>query len=166
MKSWYVARTKPQKERLLEATLARLDVQSFLPRIMVHRRGKRVLEPLFPSYIFCRVEHDTPDWPAIRWAPGLSYFLGVDGSPTCVPDELVEYVGMGVDKWNSKDGSAQQLTRGDSVRVSNGPFEGLEGVFQSYANAHERCRILLHVVGRLTSVEVSATDLQMSPAVL
>jgi hypothetical protein len=35
--------------------------------------------------------------------------FGVDGSPTCVPDDLVEYVRTDVDEWNSKNGSAQQF---------------------------------------------------------
>ena len=157
--SWYVAKTKGQKESWVESVLTRMDVEVFSPRIVGRKRGKATLEPLFPTYVFCRLELDRPDWPAIRWAHGLNYFLGVDDIPVPVPDEMVEYLRRRVADWNGSVETTHRFSDGDPVTVAYGPFAGLDGIFQSYVRAGERCRILLQVVGRLSSVELREYDL-------
>ena len=160
MSSWYVAKTKTQKESWVESVLSRMDVEVFFPRIVGHKRGKPTLEPLFPTYVFCRLERDRPDWPAIRWAHELNYFLGVDDTPTSVPDEMVEYLRRRVEDWNGSSETGHRFSDGDPVTIAYGPFAGLDGIFQSYVRAGERCRILLQIVGRLSSVELQEYDLQ------
>ena len=88
MKNWYVAKSKPQKEAWLQATLSDLGVDVFFPRIYARRRGYKRLEALFPTYLFCHFDINSPDWPAIRWAPGLNYFLATDGNPSRVSDDM------------------------------------------------------------------------------
>ncbi len=100
--NWYVAKSKPQKEAWLTTSLTSLGVEVFYPRIISNRRGKRTLEPLFPTYVFCKFEVETPEWPAIRWSPGLSYFLGTDGHPTAIPDEIVDYIKDRISWWNNE----------------------------------------------------------------
>ena len=39
--------------------------------------------------------------------------------------------------------------------ITGGPFAGLEGIFQRYMGAKQRCMILLDVVGRLNNVDLS-----------
>ncbi|MFQ5874595.1 MAG: transcription termination/antitermination protein NusG [Dehalococcoidia bacterium] len=162
MTGWYIAKSKPQKETWLSHSLENLGVEVSYPRIMTQRRGKRVLEPLFHTYLFCRLDINTPNWPAIRWAPGLNYFLGIDGHPSRLPDELVSYVQQRVKWWNDRGFGARRLKLGERVEVASGPFAGLEGVFQRYVSARQRCRILLQVVGRLSPVELEETDLTMA----
>ena len=103
-----------------------------------------------------------PDWPAIRWAHGLSYFLGVDDTPASVPDEMVEYLKRRVADWNGSGEAAHRFDEGDTVTVAYGPFAGLDGIFQGYVRAGERCRILLQIVGRLSSIELREYDLEMA----
>ena len=162
MLGWYIAKSKPQKEAWLEASLTQLGVEVFYPRITARRRGKRVLEPLFPTYLFCRFAFDEVNWPAMHWAPGLNYFLSVDGVPSRVPDDMLNLIRKGVDSWNDGKATGQHLNPGDSVIVNNGPFTSLEGIFQGYVPSRKRCKILLHVVGRLTAVEIGEDDLVMA----
>ena len=162
MRSWYIAKSKPQKERWLESRLGQLGVEVYFPRVVTRRRGRRALEPLFPTYIFCHLDIEDRNWPAIRWASGLSYFLGTEGRPTAIPDRLVDHIGGRVEIWNGGEHSARNLSAGERVRIGNGPFAGLEGIFQHYVGSRERCRILLHVVNRLTSVEMPEGDLAMA----
>jgi transcriptional antiterminator RfaH len=162
MSNWYVAKSKPQKEAWLTTSLSSLGVEVFYPRIVSHRRGKRTLEPLFPTYIFCKFDVNTPEWPAIRWSPGLSYFLGADGHPASIPDNLVDYIKERVKWWNNEGCSPQRLKPGQHVVVSHGPFSGLEGIFQRHVSSRQRCRVLLQVVGRLSPVELEETDLSIA----
>ena len=137
-------------------------MEVFYPRIITRRRGKRILEPLFPTYLFCNFTFDEVNWPAIRWAPGLNYFLNVDGRPSRIPDDILRLIRQGVDSWNGGNDMERRLNSGDRVLVNNGPFASLEGIFQGYVPSRQRCRILLHVVGRLTAVEISENDLAMA----
>src|SRR5882762_6493202 len=57
--SWYCARTKPKHEHIAAANLRKnLELEVFFPRLRLEkltRRGLlRVVEPLFPCYIFVR----------------------------------------------------------------------------------------------------------------
>ncbi|MCH8868336.1 MAG: hypothetical protein J4O08_01020 [Chloroflexi bacterium] len=162
MDEWYVAKSKPQKEAWLTTSLSSLGVEVFYPRMISHRRGKRTLEALFPTYIFCKFDINAAEWPAIRWAPGLSYFLGTDGHPMAIPEDLIEYIGDRVRWWNDDGSSAQHMQPGTPVVVSHGPFAGLEGIFERHVSSRQRCRVLLKVVGGLSPVELEETDIALA----
>src|ERR1017187_7463945 len=74
--AWYCARTKPKHEHIAAANLRQnLGLEVFHPRLRIERatqRGvMRVVEPLFPCYIFirCMLEEDFGD---IRHTSGIS----------------------------------------------------------------------------------------------
>lgn len=159
MLGWYVGKSKPQKEQWLISCLAHLDVETFYPKFIQTQRGSYILEPLFPTYIFCRFDPDSPKWPATRWAPGVAYFLGADGRPTSIPDDVVEHLRSKVEWWNA-GGFRKGFKAGDRVLITRGPFAGLEAIFQGYVPARRRCRILLQIVGRLAPVEIPEPDLE------
>ena len=155
MQAWYVAKTKARKEQLVEIYLTeKLGVEVFLPRIRRPAGRKAGFEPLFPTYLFCFVDPYSADWPAIRWARGLSYFLGV-GQEELVPisDELIARLKQRVSWWND-GGYISRFASGEQVMVTSGHFAGLEGIFQRYVPARQRCQVLLQLMGRLSKVEV------------
>ncbi|MFQ6027541.1 MAG: transcription termination/antitermination protein NusG [Dehalococcoidia bacterium] len=159
MEGWYVAKIKPQKETCLMSFLAEWEVEAFFPRIMEQTKSGLALKPLFPSYMFCRLDPQSSVWPVARWAPGMAYFLNHDGEPICVPDSMVEYLQERVGQWNGRD-SGPSLTKGDQVVVLDGPFAGLEGVFQRYLAGRERCLILLETLGNLATIELPERDVR------
>ena len=160
MEAWYVAKTKPSKERLVKTYLTeRQGVEVFLP--LIHRPAGRKAgwEPLFPTYIFCLVEPQSADWPAIRWAPGLSYFLGAGQELVSVSDELIAHLKQRVSWWNEGE-YVPRFALGERVVVTSGTFSGLEAIFQRYIPARQRCQVLLQILGRLAKVEVPAEVLE------
>ena len=160
MEAWYVAKTKVRKERLVEIYLTeKLGVEVFLPLIRRPAGIKAGLEPLFPTYLFCFVNPQSADWPAIRWAHGLSYFLGASRELVPVSDELIAHLKQRVSWWN-EGGYVPQFASGEQVMVTSGPFSGLEGIFQRYVPARQRCQVLLEILGRLAKVEVTAEILR------
>ena len=162
MEGWYVAKIKQQKESALMGFLSQCGVQVFFPKIVSPGHnghpGNR-LQALFPTYLFCHLDPESANWPLVRWAPGLSYFLGCDGEPSCMPQDLIDYLRLRVTQWNDPE-YARQLASGDKVVVTGGPFEGLEGIFQRYIPSKQRCRIFLEVLGRLTSVELPEWEVE------
>jgi transcriptional antiterminator RfaH len=159
LNGWYVAKSQPQKEAWLKSSLTAKGVEVFYPYITAKKRGKYVNEPLFPTYLLCRLDPSKPDWPAIRWAQGLSYFLSADGQPSPVPDDLVEHIRKRVETWNSGGYSARRLEPGKQVTIAHGPFAGLDAIFQRYVPSRNRCQVLLQLVGRTATVELDEMDL-------
>ncbi len=164
MEDWYVAKSQPRKEKSLQTYLSdRLDLKVFFPFMRRPGHGSDSWEPLFPTYLFCRFDPQSTQWPAIRWAPGLMYFLGANRQPTTVPTEVIDHLQHRVGWWN--DGGCQpSFNQGDKVQVGQGPFAGLDGIFQRYIPAKQRCRVLLHIVGRLTAVELPHEDIRAAHA--
>ena len=158
MKQWLVAKTKPNKEASVVTTLAQWDVETFYPKIIAQGRAGERLEALFPSYLFCLVDRMSPLWPRIRWAPGLSYFLGADG-PTGVSEDMIAHLRERVQEWNRRRGEAG-LAQGQQVAVVAGPFAGMDGIFDRYMPAHQRCQILLNTVGGYVAVEMPVTGVR------
>jgi transcription antitermination factor NusG len=154
MESWFVAKTKPAKERYVENCISeKWGIEVFFPIIRRPSNNKLAFEPLFPTYLFCRFDTHSTIWPAIRWVPGLCYFLGVGQQLVPVSEELVTELRQRVTWWN-KGGYLPNFTPGERVLVNSGPFSGVEGIFQKYLHARERCQVLLQILGQQNRVEL------------
>jgi transcriptional antiterminator RfaH len=154
MQKWYVAKTKPGKEGIVKFFLnERLGVEVFLPYINSPATKKPGVELLFPTYLFCNINPHTPDWPTIRYAPGLSYFLCTGSEMTPVPGEIITRLKERVSLWN-EGGFSPEFTPGQRLIVTSGPFLGLEAIFQRYIPSRQRCQVLLEVMGSLAKTEV------------
>jgi len=75
---WYAIRTKPNREKEVEKRLSALNLAVFLPWMRTRRRiGTRfywVLVPLFPGYLFCRLDI-VISGKAARYSPGVKDFV-------------------------------------------------------------------------------------------
>ena len=154
MNKWYVAKTKPGKESLLKTFLGEtLDTEVFLPYIRRPEGSNRSLELLFPTYLFCFSDPRSSSWPSIRYAPGLSYFISAGNDITPVPAEIIDNLKERVSNWN--DGVfSPGFSSGQRLVVANGPFSGLEAIFQRYVPSRRRCQVLIEVMGHLTKAEI------------
>src|SRR5580698_3496670 len=92
--AWYCARTKPKHEHIAAANVSvRLGLEVFHPRLRLERATKRglvrVVEPLFPCYIFvrCNLENFADE---IRHISGVSSLVNFGRKIPTVPDEAIE----------------------------------------------------------------------------
>jgi len=155
---WYVARTHAREEGQVEAILSQRGVAVYLPRVAgrkKNRLGQRVLEPLFPNYLFARLAVPSQAWLAARSAPGVKYFLGTAGVPAAVPDALIEEIRARVEVQRRR-GWQPGLNAGDRVVITAGPFAGLEAVFDGLLSPAGRSRVFIKMLTRLVPVEVEA----------
>lgn len=159
MASWYVAKSKPRKAKLLIESLSRWDVETYYPEIRQRGKADGKLEPLFNTYIFCKFDPKSPEWQAIRWAPGLSYFLTEAGSLAVMPDAVIEFLKQKTRHWN-EGAITRKFSQGDAVAIVDGPFVGFEAVFSGYLSSRDRCMVLLNSVSGISSVEISHRDIE------
>jgi transcriptional antiterminator RfaH len=149
---WYAIQTKPNREKEVERRLSDLNLEAFLPWMRARRRiGTRfrwVLVPLFPGYIFCRLDIVISGKSA-RYSPGVRNFLTFGNRIAEVGDEIIQAL-----RHRCPNGVAQVdpfIARpGDTVRINEGPFSGLEAVFERPLKGSERVAVLLDILGRQT----------------
>jgi transcriptional antiterminator RfaH len=154
---WYCVRTKPKHEHIAAANLARqAGLEIFCPRLRLERTTRRgivrVLEPLFPCYLFvrCLLEEKLDD---LRYTNGVCSLVNFGGRVATVPDEVV----AGLRAFFA-DGAIMavrdELLPGAEVIVAGGAFEGMRASVLRILPARQRVQVLLEILGRPTTVEV------------
>ena len=151
---WYVVQTQPHGETRAIFHLERQDYRIFCPRIrktVRHaRKATRVLAPLFPAYLFLRMDITRQHWRSVNGTFGVSHLIMQNDMPQPVPCGVVEalQIRMGDDgtiNWVSS------LKVGQTVRICDGPFADFVGTLERL-DASGRVRVLLDLMGRAVSV--------------
>ena len=158
MEHWYAVHTKARDEQLAEENLQRQGFHTFLPRIKAARRRRgrwhEVIEPLFPGYLFIRLDMLTRDSSPIRSTRGALGLVRFGGEPAVVPAELIEQlIAAAIDE----PGVVRQenlFQPGDRVQILSGPFTGLPASILA-ETGEERVQLLLDLLGRTNKVLVS-----------
>lgn len=134
-------------------------VEVYVPEITVVRRGHKGMEPLFPSYVFVRTDPQSGEWPRVRWARDIQYFLPAQMQPLSLSETLVEGIRSQVEHWN-EGGWVDALKPGDRVVIGAGALRTLDAIFQRYVSGRERCEVLVSLMGRQQRVEVELTGIE------
>ena len=149
--SWYVMKSKPNKESFLARQLESNGVKTFFPHLLVTpvNPRSRKIRPYFPNYLFIHVDLDEVNASTLRWMPGASGLVSFDGEPAPVSDALIAAVQKQMDILNaSTRNQTTGLKTGDSVIVQDGPFAGYEAIFDVHLSGNERVRVLLNMIQR------------------
>jgi transcriptional antiterminator RfaH len=151
---WVVLRTRPRSELFAAQAVAAKGIESYVP-MLPGSSGTARGKPLFPGYVFARVEAPAEELPRVRCAPGVAYALPQNAPPAFLADALVEAMRA------RASAAAQQRTelnlkRGDPVTIVSGPFRWIEALFDRRLNERGRVRILLNLVHGSASVDVPA----------
>jgi len=155
--TWYCARTKPKHEHIAAANVRQnLELEVFHPRLRIERatqRGvMRVVEPLFPCYIFirCVLEESFID---IRHTTGISSLVHFGQKIPAVPDSIIEELREcfeADDPMTVED----RISPADEVVFVEGAFTGMRAFVLRVMPAKKRVQVLLDVLGGPTPVEV------------
>jgi transcription antitermination factor NusG len=157
---WYAAYTCANHEKQVAAQLDVRAVEHFLPLYSSVRRWKdrRVtLElPLFPGYVFIRLA--LQERLRVLEIPSLVRLVGFSGGPAALPDEEMEILRSGLGR-SLRAEPHPFLTVGRRVRITGGPFAGLEGVLKRKKRSL-RVVVTLELIQRSVAVDVDVADVQ------
>jgi transcription antitermination factor NusG len=158
---WYALRVRSNFERTVATMVHHKGFEEFLPLYRSsHRwsdRNKTVESPLFPGYIFCRMD------PAVRLpiltVPGALYFVGVGKVPVPIDDVEIAAIqkavlsGLPAEPW-------EYLNVGQVVRLHAGPLAGLDGIL---IENRERYRFVVSISLLQRSVAVQVDSSWVTP---
>jgi transcriptional antiterminator RfaH len=160
--AWFCARTQPKHEHIAARNLmGRLGLQVFNPRLRIERATRRgvvrIVEPLFPCYLFvrCHLAEQVDD---IRYTNGISSLVHFGPQIPAVPDEVIEELRQ---CFGSEEPMMVQdpLRIGSEVTVAEGSLLGSRGIVVRVLPAKQRVQILLDFLGRTTLTELDRKSL-------
>ena len=154
---WFALRVRSNYERVASVHLRDRGVEEFSPVYRTERqwsdRKKQIDLPLFPGYVFCRLNPD--DRLPVLTIPGTVGLVGFGKGPSAIPDHEIEAVrrvtgsGLLVAPWPF-------LEVGQSVVIERGPLTGVEGILQEIKKTF-RLVVSISMLQRSVSAEVDRT---------
>jgi transcription antitermination factor NusG len=125
--AWYVLKIRTGGELAAVTALQQRGFSPYCPTQKQRRqysdRTKMVDAAVFPGYVFC--EFDRQKKLPIISCPGVEYIVGFADGPTEVPEEELMNIRRMI---NAGASAVRSMERGQRVRVTRGPLEGVEGV--------------------------------------
>jgi len=159
MRRWYLVHTKPLGEADARSNLERQGYEIYFPRLLqtVRRRQRwcEQIAPLFPRYLFLNLDEGRQSLKPAHSTLGVATIVRFGSRYATVPDSIVAQLQMRADGESGLHRLAghSSLSPGTSVRVVEGPLEGVEGVFECETGSH-RVLILLNLLGHQARVQM------------
>lgn len=128
-KKWYVVYTRPRWEKKTAANLAAAHIECYCPLNKVSKqwtdRKKIVLEPLFKSYVFVKVDKDQM-W-QVADIPGVLNYVYWLGKPATIPEREIEAIRLFMADHQQVFIQQKHIKPGDTIRINAAPFYDIEG---------------------------------------
>lgn len=145
---WYAVTTKPHQEKQAGLNLESLGVETFCPQIkrkkVIRRRLQTVIDPLFPGYIFARFDIER-SYRTVSYARGVRSIVAFGPMPAPVDEEIIAAINARLHN-GCLTVPATSYTPGQSVRIQEGPLQGLEAIFEREMTGQQRVVLLLRVL--------------------
>ena len=172
-KKWYVVNTysghekKVQEKLLMRANS--MNMEDYIFRVIVPEQTevevkdgvtKEKVKKLFPGYVLVEMVMTDEAWFVVRNTPGVTGFIGSSGKgakPTPLQpyevDKILNSMGM------SRLEVSSDLKEGEIVKITSGPFSGMEGKVSSLDLENQQIIVLVDLFGQETEVEASISQI-------
>ena len=163
---WYLVYTKPREENTGVKNLRNQGYEVFFPQIIFEESGTREenskIEPMFPRYLFIKLNTEKDNWIPIRSTVGISHMVSFGNIFAKVPDQIVSFLRTKTDKNGifRQKVSRSAFQKGDKIVIKKGILAGREAIFLS-KKSKERVRVLLRLVNQLVSAEMPVSDVEL-----
>ena len=164
-KQWFVVHTysgyEERVKKNLEQRIKSMDTEGEISQIVIPteeeievRNGQRrtVSKKILPGYVLVQMMMSDQSWGMVRNTPGVTGFVGSGNKPVPLQEEEVNRVlrQMEAEAPKVKVG----FRKGQSVRVTDGPFIDFMGVVDDISMEKGKVKVLLSLFGRETPVEL------------
>jgi transcriptional antiterminator NusG len=168
---WYVIHTYSGYENKvktnLEHRIQSMDMGDKIFQVLVPteeeieiKNGKRhpVERKIFPGYVLVEMVMSDDSWYVVRNTPGVTSFVGSGNKPTELNDtevrQILRQIKLDAPKYKVA------FTKGEAVRVTDGPFTDLHGVVDEVNPERNKVKVLVSIFGRETPVELDFLQIE------
>jgi transcriptional antiterminator NusG len=166
---WYIIQTYSGYENKVTANLEQrirsMDMsdrifQVIIPieeEIEIHQGQRRTVQKkMFPGYVFVQMVMSDDSWYVVRNTPGVTGFAGSTvedrSKPTPLEEEEVGRILRQMQTAQPRINIGFKL--GDTVRVTDGPFQDFLGTVDDINFDKGKVRVLVTMFGRETTIEM------------
>lgn len=166
-KGWYVVHTysgyegrvkSSIEEKIYSLGLEEQIVQVLVPteNVIEIKEGKKRIstKKFFPGYVLIEMELSDETWQLIKSIPKVTGFVGTSERPLPLSGEEVETLLGQIDSRTATPREKIHYSKGDSVRIIDGPFLGFNGVIDEVNQDQGKVKVLVSIFGRATPVEL------------
>ena len=158
---WFLLKTKTRQEKRAMENLQRQQTECYCPEVLVEKifRGKKsqVIEILFPGYLFVNFRNPASSIHSVKNTRGVQSFVSFGGHPALVPSALIQEL-----KEKTKPSENLLISnlpkRGDKLKVTDGPFNGMSVIFYQ-PNGDERAEVLLNMMNQQVKASIQYSNL-------
>ena len=127
--------------------------------IEVRRNKKVTAERRFmPGYVLVRMDMTDKGYHLINSINRVTGFLGPQGKPMPMRDEEVNAILNRVEEGEQAPRALIHFETGEKVSVTDGPFEGFDGMVEEVDDENQRLKVTVSIFGRATPVELEYTQ--------
>lgn len=160
---WYLVHTKPKQEKCALQNLEQQGYVCYLPILPIEklRQGQLTVidEPLFPRYLFIQLSQgiSAKSWSPIRSTKGVSRLVSFGIEPAKVDEQLIDLLRRQEQAHQTRP--QRLFAAGDRVVLTEGPFAGLEGLYQMQ-DGERRVMVLIELMSKPVPLRVPASGLR------
>ncbi|MEW6740775.1 MAG: transcription termination/antitermination protein NusG [Nitrospirota bacterium] len=165
-KNWYVVHTYSGFEEKVKASIEeRIKLKGLEDKItriliptekVIELKGKKKKETdrkFYPGYILVEMEIDDETWHLIKNTLRVTGFVG-GAKPVPLPQEEVDVILQQLERGPAPVVKSR-FEKGESVRITDGPFTNFVGYVDEVDMDHGRLRVMVSIFGRQTPVELA-----------
>jgi transcriptional antiterminator NusG len=120
------------------------------------RRGRKINaeRKFFPGYVLVKMDLTDEAYHLIKNTPKVTGFLGSGSKPMPVSEKEVARIIGAIEEGVERPKPTIRFDIGESVRVTDGPFQSFSGVVEQVDEERARLRVTVSIFGRATPVEL------------
>ncbi len=120
------------------------------------RRGKKVQSErrFMPGYVLVHMEMSDETYHLVTSINRVTGFLGPQGRPMPMRDSEVNAILNRVEEGQEAPRNLIRFDIGETVQVTDGPFEGFSGMVEEVDEGAQRLKVAVSIFGRATPVEL------------
>ncbi len=115
---------------------------------------------LYPGYIIVEMEPVEESFKLVNSIPGVTHLLGTKMQPTPLDDNEVKTILEQIESGSKKLKPDIPFTKGEPVKVTNGPFMGFSGTVEEIYPDRRRIKVVVTIFGRPTQIDLDFFEVQ------
>ena len=172
---WYIVHTysgyEGKVKLALEQRIEELGLQDLFGEILVPQQEvqqklkdggtRKGTKKLFPGYVIVEMTMANESWHLINETAKVTGFVGGGKKPRPVPMSQIDALRETLSSGQVAEPIDIAVDKGDSVRITAGPFANFVGVVEQSRPDRQKVRVLVSIFGRSTPIDLDFNQIEI-----